>query len=127
MPAMANIIQAASCSRADVQAAINISQDGDTVLVPSGECIWNSEVTIYDKTITLIGNGSGIGGTKIIYGRSNHSLLEIDPGTKIGKVEITGFWFYGGHSDYWSGTAISFGGPKGWKNLLIHNKFGLCL
>ena len=121
MPAMANIIQAASCSRADVQAAINISQDGDTVLVPSGECIWNSEVTIYDKTITLIGNGSGIGGTKIIYGGSNHTLLEIDPGTKTGKVEITGFWFYGGHSDYWSGTAISFGGPKGWKNLLIHN------
>jgi hypothetical protein len=117
----ANIIQAASCALSDVQAAINISQDGDTVLVPAGECIWNSEVTIYYKTIALIGNGSGIGGTKIIYGGSSHSLLEIDPGTKTGKVEITGFWFYGGDSDYWSGTAISFGGPKGWKNLRIHH------
>jgi len=117
----ANIIQASSCSQSDVQFAINSAQDGDTVLVPAGECIWDSEVSILNKTITLIGSGSGIGGTKINYGGSNHTLLEIDPGTKTGKVEITGFWFYGGESDYWSGTAISFGGPKGWKNLRIHH------
>ena len=51
--ASANIIQAASCSRADVQAAINSAQDGDTVLVPAGECTWNSEVSIQNKTITF--------------------------------------------------------------------------
>ncbi len=115
--ASANTIQASSCSRADVQAAINQAQDGDTVLVPAGECTWNSEVSIQNKTITLIGAGSGAGGTKIIYGGTNHSLLEIDAGNKTGKMEITGFWFYGGNPDYWNGTAISFSGPKGWKNL----------
>jgi hypothetical protein len=119
--AAANIIQAASCSRADVQAAINSAQDGDTVLVPAGECTWNSEVSIQNKTIVLIGAGSGAGGTKIIYGGSNHSLLDIDAENKTGKMEVTGFWFYGGDSNYWSGTAISFGGPKGWKNLRIHH------
>ena len=119
--AAANIIQAASCSRTDVQAAINSAQDGDTVLVPAGECTWNSEVSIQNKTITLIGAGSGAGGTKIIYGGSNHGLLDIDAENKTGKMEVTGFWFYGGDSDYWSGTAISFGGPKGWKNLRIHH------
>jgi hypothetical protein len=119
--AAANIIQAASCSRADVQAAINSAQDGDTVLVPAGECTWNSEVSIQNKTITLIGAGSDAGGTKIIYGGSNHGLLDIDAENKTGKMEVTGFWFYGGDSDYWSGTAISFGGPKGWKNLRIHH------
>jgi len=116
----ANIIQASSCSQSDVQFAVNSAQDGDTVLVPAGECIWSSEVSIQNKTITLIGSGSGIGGTKIIYGGSNHTLLEIDPGTKTGKVDVSGFWFYGGDPDYWSGTGISFGGPKNWKNLLIH-------
>jgi hypothetical protein len=117
----ANIIQASSCSQSDVQFAINSAQDGDTVLVPAGECVWDSEVSILNKTITLIGSGSGIGGTKINYGGSNHTLLEIDPGTKTGKVDVSGFWFFGGDPNYWSGTAISFGGPKNWKNLLIHH------
>lgn len=119
--ASANIIQSASCSRADVQAAINQAQDGDTVLVPAGECTWNSEVSIQNKTITLIGAGSGAGGTKIIYGGTNHGLLDIDAENKTGKMEVTGFWFYGGDSDYWSGTAIQFSGPKSWKNLRIHH------
>jgi hypothetical protein len=119
--ANANVIQAASCSQADVQSAINFAQDGDTVFVPAGECTWNSSVSIQNKTITLIGAGSANGGTKIVYGGSNHSLLEIDPGSKTGKVDIAGFWFYGGHPEYWSGTAISFWGPKAWKNILIHH------
>lgn len=120
-PVTANIIQAASCSITDVQSAVNSVQDGDTVLVPAGECTWSSAVSIQNKTIVLIGAGSGVGGTKIIYGGSNHGLLDIDAGSKTGKMEVTGFWFYGGHSDYWSGTAIQFSGPKGWKNIRIHH------
>lgn len=120
-PVEANIIHAASCSRTDVQSAINSAQDGDTVYVPAGECIWNSEVSIQNKTIILIGAGSGTGGTKIIYGGSNHSLLDINAKNKSGKMEVTGFWFFGGDSDYWSGTAIQFSGPKGWKNIRIHH------
>ncbi len=54
IPANAKVIQAASCARLDVQAAINSSQDGDTVLVPLGESTWNSEVSIRNKTIVLI-------------------------------------------------------------------------
>lgn len=121
IPLSANIIQAASCSRADVQSAINSAQDGDTVLVPPGECTWSSAITIQNKTIVLMGAGSGTGGTKIIYGGLNHSLISINAGSKTSKMEVTGFWFYGGHQDYWSGTAIQFSGPKGWKNLRIHH------
>ena len=90
-------------------------------MVPAGECTWNAAVSILDKTITLLGAGTGTGGSKIIYGETGHSLLEIDPGSKTGKMDISGFWFVGGDPDYWSGTAISFGGPKGWKNLRIHH------
>ena len=114
-------ILAASCAQADVQAAIDLAQDGDTVRVPAGECTWNAAVSIFGKTITLQGAGSVTGGTRIIYGGSNHTLLEIDAGDKTGKMDVSGFWFVGGDPDYWSGTAIWFSGPKRWKNLRIHH------
>jgi hypothetical protein len=33
---------AASCSQTDVQNAINLASDGDTVIVPAGNCIWGT-------------------------------------------------------------------------------------
>jgi hypothetical protein len=85
------------------------------VRVPAGECTWNAAVSIFDKTITLQGAGSVTGGSRIIYGGSGHTLLELDPGDKTGKMDVSGFWFVGGDPDYWSGTAIWFSGPKGWE------------
>jgi hypothetical protein len=52
-----NVINAASCARADVQAAINLAQDGDTVMVPAGSCTWSGEITIHDKSVTVFGPG----------------------------------------------------------------------
>ena len=51
-------IYADSCNLADVQAAINIASSGDTVMIPSGNCIWTSTLTI-TKGIALIGAGIG--------------------------------------------------------------------
>lgn len=39
-PVAAKIIQAASCSQEDVQAAVNAASDGDVVLIPNGSCEW---------------------------------------------------------------------------------------
>ncbi len=47
-------INAASCSQADVQTAINAASAGDTVSVPPGNCTWTSGVTI-TKGITVQG------------------------------------------------------------------------
>ena len=54
-------INADSCSQADVQAAINSAQDGDSVNVPPGECTWTSHITI-NKEIAVIGAGLTING-----------------------------------------------------------------
>src|SRR5712691_9532176 len=47
---------AASCSSADVQAAVNAATSGDRVLVPAGSCTYTSAVNIPNgKNITIQG------------------------------------------------------------------------
>jgi chitodextrinase len=51
-------INAASCSLADVQAAVNSAVDGDTVSVPAGNCTWASTLTIPSAlSVSIIGAG----------------------------------------------------------------------
>lgn len=51
-------INAASCSQADVQAAVDSASEGDRVLVPAGNCTWTSSVVLPDSpSITLQGAG----------------------------------------------------------------------
>ena len=62
-PASAAVIVAASCSAADIQAAVNSSSPGDTVRVPAGRCTWTTAVGALD--ITLQGAGATDTGTVI--------------------------------------------------------------
>jgi hypothetical protein len=51
-------VNAASCSLADVRAAINAAASGDTVAVPAGNCTWAGSLVLPDsKKITLMGAG----------------------------------------------------------------------
>ncbi|MBM3228583.1 hypothetical protein FJZ20_01730 [Candidatus Pacearchaeota archaeon] len=51
-------INAASCSQADVQAAINSAVDGDVIMIPSGSCEWSSRVSIPSSlSVTIMGSG----------------------------------------------------------------------
>jgi len=58
-----NVIQAASGTQADVQAAIDLARDGDTVVIPEGTTTWKvppgyiAAVLIDGKAITLRGAG----------------------------------------------------------------------
>jgi hypothetical protein len=53
-----NIVNnAASCEQSDVQAAIDLAEDGDTVMVPAGSCTWSGSITIHDKSLNVIGPG----------------------------------------------------------------------
>lgn len=119
--AHAATISASSCSQSAVQAAVNSASDGDRVIVPAGTCTWNAAISIVNKTITLEGAGSGTGGTKIVHGGGNYTLISVDAGSKKGKMDISKFWFAGSAPNWWNGTAMMLYGPKGWKNLRVHH------
>jgi len=57
--ANATTINAASCSSSDVSSAIAKASNGDTVSVPAGNCTWPSNISISNKTITVLGAGAG--------------------------------------------------------------------
>ena len=97
--AQAATIQASSCSRDHVSAAVNSARDGDIVVIPAGSCTWNSTVTIDNKSITL--QGAGIDRTIITDGISSlpnaGKPRMLDWFVKAGGVSrLTGFTFHGG-------------------------------
>lgn len=49
---------AADCQLTNVQAAVNLATHGDTVRIPSGDCIWTNGLTI-SNGITVLGAGEG--------------------------------------------------------------------
>jgi len=105
-------INASSCSQSDVLSAINSSNTGDTVVIPSGTCSWSASVAV-NKNIIVQGAGSGVGGTKLQ--RSSGSFFN-----SAGNPRITGIHFEA------SGTAenyIQIKGTGGWRinNCRIEN------
>jgi hypothetical protein len=55
--ANAAIINAASCSQPNVQAAVNSAANGDTINIPAGECTYSSSVNVSNKSVKIIGAG----------------------------------------------------------------------
>lgn len=85
-------IFAKSCKQEDVQAAIDQAQDGDTVLVPEGECVWGNSIRL-NKSLTL--KGKGTAKTKIIDETGNNweqsPIWAYPIYSKV--IRITGFTF----------------------------------
>lgn len=112
--AQAATINASSCSRDAVAAAIGSADPADTVVVPSGACTWSSTVTIPDsKSITL--QGAGIGATVITFNISGEN-----PAVEMGfsGSRVTGFEFI--YPSPSSGYAISV---RGYNWRIDHCKF----
>jgi hypothetical protein len=94
-------INAASCSQGDVQAAIDIAVQGDTVLIPDGDCAWASTGLI-QKAITLKGNGRYAvdgdhhdnGTWPLTITLAGNTGIEID-GDAGDFIRVTGFQFLG--------------------------------
>lgn len=84
----AEIINAVSCSRDHVQAAIDSAVTGDTVVVPPGQCEWNTNVTI-PNTKKIILQGAGIDTTILTNPLTTSVWLEMgESGSRV-----TGFTF----------------------------------
>lgn len=124
---------AASCSNSDIQNLINLASDGDTILVPSGNCTWSPKgtglpaVSFNEKSINLKGAGidktviTFIGGTSYAWPHSREGGISIT-GSSMKSFSISGFTF---RSDVSSVTElIGIYGP--WRNWRVHNnKFNL--
>jgi hypothetical protein len=86
-PTEAATINAASCLRTDVVAAITSAKPGDTVQVPAGTCSWSGGVSF--TGIQLIGAGSSASGTVITAGLvtiTKHATVH----TRLARFRFTG-------------------------------------
>ena len=119
-------IQALSLSSSAVQAAINSSASGDTVLLPAGTAVWNSAVTI-NKPITVKGSGIGqtvITNTQYIVNRSYGEAEAFVINASVGKLtRITGIEFQGNRT----AAAIHINGPTWAMFRVDHCKFAFLL
>lgn len=125
--ASAKSIEAVDCSQEEVQKAIDIAEDGDTVVVPAGTSTWTTSqenrptVVIsrkgLEKGITL--QGAGIGKTVIIDATGSKcfqvpiktSETGIYSGVRDEEFRITGFTFTGKSSN----ALISATGYTNWR------------
>jgi hypothetical protein len=89
---------AASCNQSDVNAVINgpthKAANGDTIVIPSGTCTWNSGITISGVGIDITGTGSpNTGGGTTGAGTSNTTLIDNISGNAGAFFNFTGLGF----------------------------------
>ncbi len=109
-----NADQCSECSADNVQAAIDLAQDGDTVIIPAGNAVWSKPVIISDKEITI--QGAGIDKTIITDNTDNtHNQEPFMIEATAGKpFRITGFTFKGMNKTTFSEPAIKISG-RDWR------------
>jgi hypothetical protein len=118
----AAVIQASSCAAVDVRAAVAAADDGDTVAVPAGECVWrcpsamNPAVSISGKRIVLRGAGAG---TTVITDSTGTAFREVAllVESQGGKpFRVTGFTFKGMRRGSSTAPGIHVSsGSRGWR------------
>ncbi|MBI4684779.1 MAG: hypothetical protein HY755_06230 [Nitrospirae bacterium] len=105
-----------SCEAADVQTAINIASDGDTVFIPAGSCTWDTQVTV-PNTKGIILMGAGVSKTTIIHGTGSTASLKIT-GAEGKPFVVTGFTY---DANYTAPSTGIFNVVGDCKNFRIHH------
>lgn len=122
--AFSAVITAASCSQADVQAAINSASSGDTVRVPPGECTWTTPVNC-NSAIRLLGAGTTMpGGTKIHSQLPKTLVFAVsESACNVTPLEVAGFWFVDSYETTTSlnGVVTLQSGYPGCKRFKFHD------
>lgn len=96
--AKANTLTAASCSTADVQAAVNLATDGDTVQIPNGTCTWTTgisttkQIWIRAQNYTATPMGTLTRNVKIINNSTTVPLIVMTSGNSF-HIRISGIYF----------------------------------
>jgi hypothetical protein len=113
----AQVIIAASCSQADVQAAIGSADAGDTVAVPAGICTWPDPISIHNKSVNVIGAGKEH--VFITVMEAAFVLTADSNGSNASR--ISGFTFDITDASYGIGLICDFGCAQNWR--VDHNEF----
>lgn len=96
--AQAKTINAASCSLADVQAAVNLASDGDTVQIPDGTCTWTSGITtkkqiwIRAQNYVAVSKGTLTRNVTIVNASTTVPLFTMTSGNSF-HIRISGIYF----------------------------------
>jgi hypothetical protein len=85
-------IKAASVSFQDVSTAVAQAKSGDTVIIPAGNSNWGSSTLSIQKAITLQGQGTGSGGTKIS-NITTQGTIQLSMNDTVNLMRITGVYF----------------------------------
>jgi hypothetical protein len=115
-PIVGNVITASSLSPTDVQTAINLANDGDTVVLPAGTSNWTSGISwTAPKNVTFKGAGtSNTGGedqTIIVDNIASGTALMNITVNSTGSLRFTGITFKSGTGAVKDGGTINFEGP----------------
>jgi hypothetical protein len=117
--AHATTYNAASCSNTDVQAAINLAVDGDTVTVPAGGCTWTSIAIVH----AIIFQGAGSGALTVTLNSNPSFTITKQTG---GMVKVQGFTFTASNNNNLPHPIVVQGPwPTGQPVLFAHNAFVL--
>jgi hypothetical protein len=82
-----------TCSLANAQSAYNAASAGDTIVFPAGTCTWSSPLII-KKPLSIMGAGSGAGGTKLIAsGTMTQGFFNVTGIASTELMRISGFYF----------------------------------
>ncbi len=111
-------IPAASCSVADVTAAVALAADGDTVQIPAGSCTWTNPspgtpaLEIDDRRLVLRGAGESL--TTIVDdgGPDFGDTLIVFGGSTRAPVRVTGITFRRLRTEEGGAHLLAFFGPR---------------
>lgn len=122
----AQVINAASCNQADVQAAFNaVTASTTTINIPAGTCVWTSQAILYvptgSSTLSILGAGNitsstwGAGGGDATVITDNDSTdsnsLVIVYGTLLGQYfRVAGITFQVGTGTYKDNGTLALNG-----------------
>jgi hypothetical protein len=121
--ARAQVINAKSCSQADVQAAFNsVTTSTDTVNIPAGNCSWTGQVALNipsgNNNLSVFGAGNlnvqGGGDATVIVDNDTadqNPLLEVNTSSNTAaRVRLAGFTLEGGSGTYKQNGIMQIGG-----------------
>lgn len=85
--APAELIFAKTCSKADVQFAIDRASSGDTIFIPAGRCEWTEKIMVPDEKRIII-KGAGNSSTVIEWKGANEAIDLGRSGSRLTSLKI---------------------------------------